>query len=240
MVIASATNTRGSIWGVAPPAVVWISIPHGMVSWTPILLKNVQLTSDFSADNYAWFFNYNWYWYHWKWDDDGSHSFKRSLAERDADPITFDSSEGEVSEADLDMSQDTVPINVHVEGKDEHGLRRLRGFRQWLQAAFYCAQFRLYIIVSQKVTMFRQEKHELTIYVPVLSAIFPKVMPSTLHVRANVAENRLRCTTPDARDSQNLYPILPLVASPMVLNLSETILFSAWLVILLNEWKTYQ
>ncbi|KAL9623568.1 MAG: hypothetical protein Q9160_002249 [Pyrenula sp. 1 TL-2023] len=82
----------------------------------------VNIYTAWNADNYAWFFNYNWYWYQWQWKDDGSHSFKRSLAERDDDPITFDSSEGDVSEKDLDMSQDTVPINVHVEGKDQNGL----------------------------------------------------------------------------------------------------------------------
>ena len=76
------------------------------------------------ADNYAWFFNYNWYWNHWSWRDDGSHSFKkRSLGDRDIDkdPITLDSSENVVSEDNLDVSQDTIPINVHTEGNDKHG-----------------------------------------------------------------------------------------------------------------------
>ncbi|KAH8705211.1 hypothetical protein BGW36DRAFT_9576 [Talaromyces proteolyticus] len=83
----------------------------------------VNLMVAWNADNYAWFFNYNWYYYHWSWNDDGSHSYKRSLVDRDNDDdiITFDSTGGEVDEKDIDLSQDTIPINVHVEGADSHG-----------------------------------------------------------------------------------------------------------------------
>ena len=41
--------------------------------------------------------------------------------ERDDDPITLDIPEDAKSEGDLDMKADTVPINVHLEGKDENG-----------------------------------------------------------------------------------------------------------------------
>lgn len=73
------------------------------------------------ADNYAWFFNYNWFHKKWNWKDDGSHSFKKRLVERDDDPIADDDTGGAVPEANLDLSQDTVPINCHLEGTDEHG-----------------------------------------------------------------------------------------------------------------------
>ncbi|KAL1979325.1 hypothetical protein VTN96DRAFT_6203 [Rasamsonia emersonii] len=72
-------------------------------------------------DNYAWFFNYNWFHKKWNWKDDGSHSFKKRLVERDDDPIADDDTGGAVPEANLDLSQDTVPINCHLEGTDEHG-----------------------------------------------------------------------------------------------------------------------
>ena len=81
-----------------------------------------KLTYVTTADNYAWVFNYNWFWHQWSTfnGDDGSHS-KRSLAERDDDPISPDDSEDAKSEGNLNVTEASLPINVHLEGVDEHG-----------------------------------------------------------------------------------------------------------------------